>query len=100
MKGDLAGGKFPSDDFGENAAWWWIMTLALNLNALMKSLAMNRSFKEKRMKAIRFSLINVPGRILERSHQLLIRIAKGHPSFDLLIEIRKKIGALIPAPVG
>ena len=24
MKEDLAGGKLPSDDFGENAAWWWI----------------------------------------------------------------------------
>ena len=25
MKADLAGGKFTSGDFGENAAWWWIM---------------------------------------------------------------------------
>jgi hypothetical protein len=25
MKEDLAGGKLPSNDFGENAAWWWIM---------------------------------------------------------------------------
>ncbi|MEW6419484.1 MAG: hypothetical protein AB1480_15450 [Nitrospirota bacterium] len=25
MKNDLAGGQFPSGDFGENAAWWWIM---------------------------------------------------------------------------
>ena len=32
MKEDLAGGKLPSSDFGENAAWWWIMILAFNLN--------------------------------------------------------------------
>ena len=25
MKADLAGDKFSSGDFGENAAWWWIM---------------------------------------------------------------------------
>jgi hypothetical protein len=37
MKDDLAGGKLPSTDFGENAAWWWIMILALNLNAKIKS---------------------------------------------------------------
>jgi hypothetical protein len=24
-KEDLAGGTLPSGDFGENAAWWWIM---------------------------------------------------------------------------
>jgi hypothetical protein len=33
MKYDLAGGKLPSGDFGENADWWGIMILALNLNA-------------------------------------------------------------------
>ena len=40
MKEDLAGGKLPSGDFGENAAWWGIMLLALNLNAAMKRLAL------------------------------------------------------------
>jgi len=40
FKDALAVGKLPSDDFGENAAWWWIMILALNLNAMMKKLAM------------------------------------------------------------
>lgn len=36
MKGDLAGGKMPSGLFGANAAWWWMMILAFNLNTAMK----------------------------------------------------------------
>ena len=32
MKQDLAGGKLPSGNFGENAAWWGITVLAFNLN--------------------------------------------------------------------
>jgi hypothetical protein len=40
MKEDLAGGTLPSGDFGENAAWWWIMVLAFNLNAALKSLVL------------------------------------------------------------
>ena len=36
MKDDLAGGRLPSGLFGANAAWWAIMVLAHNLNALMK----------------------------------------------------------------
>jgi hypothetical protein len=36
MKEDLAGGRFPSGDFGENTAWWWIMILALNIQSIMK----------------------------------------------------------------
>ena len=35
MKEDLAGGPLPSGKFGQNAAWWWIMVLALNLDAVM-----------------------------------------------------------------
>jgi len=36
MKEDLAGGRLPSADFGVNAAWWWIMIISLDLNAMMK----------------------------------------------------------------
>ena len=36
MKDDLAGGRLPSGLFGANVAWWAIMVLAHNLNALMK----------------------------------------------------------------
>ena len=36
MKEDLAGERLPSADFGVNAAWWWIMIISLDLNAMMK----------------------------------------------------------------
>jgi len=100
MKDDLAGGKLPSDDFGENAAWWWIMILALNLNAMMKKLAMEDSWLSKRMKAIRFSFINLPGRVVKRSRSLIIRLTKNNPAMELLINARKKIAMLQPLPSG
>jgi hypothetical protein len=96
MKGDFAGGKFPSGDFGENAAWWWIMILAMNLNTIMKRQVLGGSWASRRMKAIRFSFINIPGRIVERSRELIIRLAKGHPAFALYIEARRRIMALTP----
>jgi len=98
MKEDLAGGQFPSGDFGENAAWWWIMILALNLNAAMKALVLGQSWVAKRMKAIRFSLINLPARVLERSRRLIVRLCRGHPSFGLLMEARRRIAQLVPQP--
>ena len=64
MKEDLAGGTLPSGDFGENAAWWWIMVLAFNLNAALKSLVLGGQWVHKRMKAIRFYLINIPARVI------------------------------------
>ena len=100
MKDDLAGGKLPSDDFGENAAWWWIMILSLNLNAMMKKLAMEGSWISKRMKAVRFSFINLPGRVVTRSRSLIIRLTKNNPAMELLINARKKIAMLQPVPSG
>jgi len=44
MKDDLAGGTLPSGNFGTNASWWWIMILALNLNAVMKRIILKKSW--------------------------------------------------------
>jgi hypothetical protein len=99
MKEDLAGGTLPSKYFGENAAWWWIAALALNLNAAMKQLALGPSWVAKRMKAIRFALINLPARVLKRSRYLLVRMAKNHPALDWLMEMRRKIANLAPLPL-
>jgi len=98
MKDDFAGGKLPSDDFGENAAWWWIMILAMNLNSFMKRVAFGKSWAAKRMKAIRFSFINIPGRIIERSREFIIRLSQNNPAANLLIEARQRIMALSWAP--
>jgi hypothetical protein len=97
LKDDLAGGKLPSGNFGENAAWWQIMVIAFNLNAAMKKFALGASWVAKRMKAIRFTLINLPGRIVDHARQLAIRIVRNHPSFVLLVEARKRIMRLAPS---
>jgi hypothetical protein len=76
------------------------MILAMNLNSIMKQVALGKSWTSRRMKAIRFSLINIPGRIVERSRELIIRLVKGHPVFALFLEARSRIMALVPAPSG
>ncbi|MBM3120413.1 MAG: IS1380 family transposase [Chloroflexi bacterium] len=100
MKEDLAGGKLPSNDFGENAAWWWMMILALNLNAMMKMHVLGKEWEPKRMKAIRFWLINLPGRVVKRSRNLIIRLTRNQPALDVLLEARRKIAMLMPAGCG
>ncbi len=100
MKEDLAGGKLPSSEFGENAAWWWIMILAFNLNAVMKRLVLEGSWATKRMKAIRFSLIGLPGRVMEHARGLVIRLVKNHPSLEVLVKARQRIMELGSVPAG
>lgn len=94
MKEDLAGGHLPSARFGANAAWWGIMVLAFNLNSLMKRLVLPKGWAPKRLKAIRFGFINVAGRLMIRSRQLIIRLSGGHPAYELIIEVRRRLSAL------
>ena len=91
MKEDLAGGKLPSGLFGANAAWWHIMILSLNLNSAMKRLVLGKSWVSKRLKAIWFGLINLPGRVVDHARALIIRLTGGHPSNGTIFEMRRKI---------
>jgi Transposase DDE domain group 1 len=100
MKSDLAGGQLPSGCFGANAAWWSIMILALNLNAVMKQLALGKGWVRSRLKLIRYSLIDLPGRIIERSGQLIIRLARQDYALALLLTARRRIQALASLPAG
>src|SRR5271157_6555252 len=94
MKNDLAGGQLPSAQFGANAAWWAIMVLAFNLNSLMKHLALPEGWESKRLKALRFGLINLAGRVVNRSRQLIIRLSGSHPAYAILLEVRRRLRAL------
>ena len=76
------------------------MVLALNLNSAMQHLVLKESWSAKRMKALRFSLISLSGRIIKGAGQLVIRITQGHPSLTVLLEARQRIMELGYAPSG
>lgn len=65
------------------------MILALNLNVMMKSLALDPCMRTKRMKAIRFSIINIPCSVINLSLSLFLRLSKGHPSYGVFVEVEK-----------
>lgn len=98
LKHDLAAARLPSQRFGVNAAWWWYAVLSHNLNAIMKRHVLRGTWVDKRLKAIRFSLINLPGRVLMRSRQLIIRLTQWQPMAEFLLEVRCRIAALMPVP--
>ena len=98
MKEELAGGQFPSGSFGVNAAWWAIAVLAFNLNAAMKRLVLGEEWLGKRLKAVRFAIISLPGRVVRRARMLIIRLANNHPSYGLLVAVQQRILALANGP--
>ncbi len=100
MKGDLAGGRMPCKWFGANAAWWAVMILAHNLNALMKSLVLKGAWVVKRLKALRFALIDLPGVVVTHARRLIVRLSAAHPALGLILAARRQIAALAQGPAG
>jgi hypothetical protein len=68
--------------------------------AMVEQRVLGESWASKRMKAVRFSLIKLPGRVVKRSRSLIIRMTRNHPSLELLINARREIAMLKPAPCG
>jgi hypothetical protein len=99
MKEEFCGGQLPSGRFGANAAWWWIMLISLNLTSIMKSIVLGKSWKKRRMKSMRFSIINIAGRVIKKGKELVIRLSKGHPALSLLLSARRRIASLCSVSV-
>ena len=100
MKSDLAGGQMPSGLFGANAAWWALAILAHNLNAVMKQLALGKNWADKRMKALRFHLIGLPGRVVSHARKLIVRLGGGAQALAVILDARRTIRALAHGPAG
>jgi hypothetical protein len=100
MKNDLAGGQLPSGQFGANAAWWALMILAHNVNSAMKRLVLGEAWARKRLKALRFRLIGLPGRVVSHARRLIIRLGAGAEALATIVTARQTIRALGCGPAG
>jgi hypothetical protein len=53
-----------------------------------------KEWAPKRLKAIRFGLINLAGRVVCSARQLVIRLSQCHPAYQLLLEVRRRLKSL------
>ena len=100
LKEDLAGGVLPSGLFGANAAWWAITVLAHNLHVALQRVALAPGWLGQRLKALRFALIGVPGRVVRHARGLWLRLSQGHPALPVFVAARQRLQAAARASPG
>ncbi len=107
MKSDLAPrlrrgrlGQLLSGLFGANAAWWALMIPAHNLNTTKNRLVLGKNWASKRMKALRFRLIGLPGRVVSHARKLIIRLGAAPEVLGTIVTARQTIRALACGPAG
>ncbi len=91
LTGDLAGGRFPSDSFGENAAWWYMSIISLNLLKLFQRHTLPSHLHHSRIKKLNGLMFRVAAKVIKRSRRIFIRIGRELPLYDLVVKARKEI---------
>jgi Transposase DDE domain group 1 len=77
VKNDLAGGVMPCGRFYANAAWWRLNCLCYDVISVMKRKALPKTFWPARMKALRFHLIGVAGKVVSHARMMFLKITEG-----------------------
>jgi hypothetical protein len=91
VKNDLAGGVMPCGRFGANAAWWRLNVLVHNLLVLLKVEALPPALARARPKTLRFRLFNLPGRIVRHARGWVLKLYRGLPFAEDLLEARRRL---------
>ena len=66
----------------------------------MKRLVLGKNWVTKRMKALRFHLIGLPGRVVSHARRLIIRLGAGAEALATIVTARQTIRALACGPAG
>ncbi len=91
LKNDLAGGVMPCGRYFANAAWWRLNCLCYNVISVMKRKALPPSFWPARMKALRFHLIGVAGKVVCHARSVFLKLKEGYRSFLSYREARSRL---------
>ena len=94
LKNDLGAGVMPCGRFYANAAWWRLNCIAYNVLSVMKRKALPLTWSTYRMKALRFFLIGVAGRIIRTGRQLFLRFSGMASICEIFRDARRKLVAL------
>ena len=74
------------------------MVLALNLSAIMKRLVLGGEWANRRMKALRFLLINLPGSFVRHANRSYLKLSIDPATFAELVAARSRIAAMKRPP--
>ena len=89
---DMAGGRFPCSSFGENAAWWWMSVISLNLLKLFQRTVLPDKCKTARIKKLHTVFFRIALKIVKRSRLLLLKVENSQNEFFKMMEFaRQKI---------
>jgi hypothetical protein len=95
--------KVPTGLFLSNFAYFWHCVLSYNLVLVFRNFVLEGEWSEYRLSTLRKKLINIPGRLVNRSAKMVMRLIADFPYLDILQSIKERLIRLYqrlkPVPV-
>lgn len=91
VKNDLGGGVMPCGRFFSNAAWWRMNCITYNIISILKQKALPDTWQSYRMKALRFFLIGVAGKVIRTGRQIYLRFSGMLSICEIFQEARRRL---------
>jgi hypothetical protein len=86
--------RFPFTSLQANRAWLFAVALAADLVRWFQLLCLEGALAKARPKALRWSFLHAPGRLVRSGRRLVIRVLDHWPSADTIITAHRRIAAL------
>ena len=83
--------KVPTGGYLANFAYFWHAVIAYNTMLFFKRYILQGEWTTKTIATLRKKLFNIPGRLVNRSGRMVMRIIKGFKEVELLNSIREKL---------
>ena len=93
---DTGLGRFPSREFAINQAWALAATIAADLTAWLRLLALPAALKACEPKALRYRFLHVPARLTHGARRRRLRFPATWPWATDVVASFKAVGALTP----
>ncbi|MFQ5836164.1 MAG: IS1380 family transposase, partial [bacterium] len=84
--------KVPTGNFLANFAHMWHCVLAHNTVLLFKRYILQGEWATRSLSTLRKKLFNIPGRLVNRSGKMIMRLIKGFKEIELLNSILERLG--------
>jgi len=83
--------KVPTGKLFSNCAYFWHCVLSYNLVLIFKTFVLSGEWSKAKLSTLRKKLMNIPGRRVNRSGKIVMRLIAGFPYLDVLASVKERL---------
>lgn len=83
--------KVPTGNFLSNFAYFWHCVLSYNLVLIFKNFVLSGEWSKCRLSTLRNKLINIPGRLVNHSGKMVMRLISDFSYLDILASVKEQL---------